>query len=653
MSSSRHPFGAAAELPLRVLHLEDTENDRELVRLSLQDAGFRCEFTYASSEREFEAALASGEFDLILSDFTLPGYHGAYALALARARIPDVPYVFLSGTIGEERAIESLKSGATDYVLKDHIERLVPAVRRALREAAERAQRKATDEALRQSEERFREMAETIQDVFWVASPDSRKLTYVSPAYEVVWQRARDRRLVSWADWIDAVMPEDRAPLAAARDDLNAGRKTRLEYRIRRPSGALRWIEERGYPILNADGEVKRIVGVAVDITERMDLQSQLIQAQKLEAIGFLAGGVAHDFNNVLSVINAYTEMLAHDQPQTPAAVEQLKEILAASRRAATLVRQLLVFSRREAMRQQTVNLNDTVRDIAKMLERLIGERIKLNLDLAPEPAWVRADAGMMEQVVANLSVNARDAMPKGGSLSISIHRETLGPERMNPKSAARPGEFVRLEVRDTGCGIPAENLDRIFEPFFTTKPDGTGLGLATVSRILQQHRGWIDVRSEIGRGTSFSIFFPAVTAERPAAAAPVGQASIEGGDETILLVEDELTVRQCAAAILQRFGYRVLEAGTSKQALDVWRNHQTEIQLLLTDLILPDRLTGLELADVLKKDRPKLKVVLTTGYLGATQNSAIAERTDIHFVHKPYDVWTLAKTIRQALAEV
>jgi two-component system, cell cycle sensor histidine kinase and response regulator CckA len=645
-----HAHPPVASRQLHVLHLEDTPTDRELIRFSLKGGGLHCEFTYADSQAEFEAAIKRRQFDLILSDFTIPGYHGSHALAFAHERCPDVPYVFVSGTIGEDRAIESLKAGATDYVLKERLDRLVPAVRRALREAAERHRRNDAIDALRASEERFREMAETIQDVFWAASPDLRRFLYVSPAYADIWQRPIDALYADAEEWLRSVEPADRSRLESVRKALQQGTAYRLDYRIRRPDGALKWIEERGYAICDSRGAVTRTLGVAADVTQRKELQEQLIQTQKIEAIGLLAGGVAHDFNNVLSVINGYAEMLLQSQELSPPVLEQLKQIYAAGRRAATLTRQLLVFSRRQAVNQQVIDLNGVIEDLIKMLGRLIGERVKIELDLARDLPRVNADSGMMEQIVMNLAVNARDAMREGGTLWIAtssvVVRESETPGN------GRPGEYVRLSVRDTGCGIPAANLPHIFEPFFTTKPtgQGTGLGLATVHAIAQQHLGWVEVESVVGNGTTFHIFLPAETRTAGVITTPTNSAIAAGSGETILLVEDEAAVRTCAAHVLSRYGYRVLQAGTGMEAVELWQRHQSEIDLLLTDVVLPDRLSGVKLAEALRAGRPELKVVLASGYRNDVNPSAIESEKGTKFINKPYDVTTLTRVVREML---
>jgi hypothetical protein len=767
--------------PLHILHLEANASDRELVRQALAEKDIACEFAYAAGKAEFAAALDKDKIDLILSDFAMPGYDCLSALALAQEKCPETPYLFVSGAIDVGRAIESLKSGATDYVLKNQLDRLSPAVRRALRDNGERARRRTaeealhqaeakfrdifenavegiyqsspqgrilevnramaricgyaspeklcasvqdlghdlhvdpprraefdrllnergevlayesrikrkdgviiwisenarvvraaqgeplyfegmvtditarrvTEDALRKSEERFRDMAEHIDDVFWIAMLDTGCWSYVSPAYEQIWGRPLAELYAQPAQWTEAIVPEDRAMFHAAREQLTHGKAYRIEYCIRRPDDALRWIEDRSYLICEPAGEMRRAVGIAVDITRRRQLERQLLQAQKMEAVGQLAGGLAHDFNNVLTIVIGYAQLLLDRETMPPDAVGPLTQIFIAGTRAANLTRQLLVFSRKQTISRQSIDLNQTVGDIFDILRRTIGEQIKLELALSPDPCLAEADAGMMEQVLMNLAVNARDAMPKGGTLAIATEHVTIDDAAAHHNAEARPGEFVCLSVRDTGCGIPQENLPRIFEPFFTTKDasHGTGLGLAMVFGIIKQHEGWIELESTVGAGTCFRILLPAM----PSAAAvpelrPAKMAAAGGGSETLLLVEDEPSVREFAAAVLRSHGYRVLQACSGIDALEVWKWHGPRIALLVTDLVLPDGLGGVDLAARLRKEKPALRVVLTSGYANESFGDGFQPPTGMHFIGKPYKPQGLAQAVRDAL---
>ncbi|MFA6960991.1 MAG: response regulator [Opitutaceae bacterium] len=639
--------------PLRILHLEDKSFDQELVRRALLNKGIDCEFVYVRSKAEFETALSREKFGLILSDFTIPGYDGSAALTLAQATCPEVPFVFVSGTIGEDRAIESLKNGAIDYVLKSNLERLQPAVLRALREAHEHTMAAAALAALRRSEERFREMAERIGSVFYSIDLHTGHHSYVSPAYEQIWGLAATALYAQPDQWITAVVIEDRPAVLGAYAQLARGMEHSIEYRIRRPDGTLRWIEDRGYLIHEPDGNMKRAVGVATDITRRHQLEAQLRQAQKMEAVGQLAGGVAHDFNNILTVVIGWARLLLNRESMPPDAIGPLTEIFNAGNRAANLTRQLLVFSNKQTIERQTIDLNHITGEISEMLRRLIGEHITLNLVQSPLPCLAEADAGMIEQVLMNLAVNARDAMPRGGTLTISTGTIVVDEVSARCHPGAHAGNFACLNVSDTGCGIAPENLQKIFEPFFTTKEpgQGTGLGLAMVAGIVKQHQGWIELESTRDVGTRFRILLPAASvADSGTVTIPSSPEAVGGGSETILLVEDEPTVREFAVAVLNSHGYRVLQACSGMDALEVWRRHASRITLLVTDLVMPDGLSGVELAVRLRREKPGLKVVLTSGYSNGTTSGEFQPPADMYFVQKPYKPQALAQAVRTTL---
>ncbi|HVU35192.1 MAG TPA: response regulator [Opitutaceae bacterium] len=385
---------------------------------------------------------------------------------------------------------------------------------------------------------------------------------------------------------------------------------------------------------------------------DRKHIEEQLRQAQKLETIGQLAGGIAHDFNNVLCVINGRTSLLLEDPTVPPAARDSLKEIYTAGARAAALTRQLLFFSRRQAINLVPVNVNKVIEELAKMLGRLIGEHIRLDLELGAEVPPIEADAGMMEQILINLAVNARDAMPRGGRLVIATNPIVLSRDDVRDRPSARAGEFVCLQVADNGCGIPPEIMPRIFEPFFTTKGEGrgTGLGLSTVFGIVGQHHGWIDVSSRVNAGTRFSLYLPANRRCEPSAILFEPEQKVPGGNETILVVEDETSVREFAVAALQLHGYRVLQATSGRDAIDVWQRHDQAVHLLLTDMVMPDDVTGPELAAAMLAGNPALRVIFTSGYTPEMMVEVFAASKGKRFLHKPYQPRTLALAVREAL---
>jgi PAS domain S-box-containing protein len=389
-----------------------------------------------------------------------------------------------------------------------------------------------------------------------------------------------------------------------------------------------------------------------VDITERLNLEAQLRHAQKLESIGQLAAGVAHDFNNILTIIQGHTDRLVTRCAEQPDVAEPLKLVSTAAKRASNLTQQLLTFSRKQKMQARVLDLNKIISNLGKMLQRLIGDDITLETSLEAALPAIEADTGMIEQIIMNLSVNARDAMPKGGRLRIVTALATIDDTYVQLHPEAQPGQFARLSVTDNGTGMNKETLSRIFEPFFTTKEvgKGTGLGLATVYGIVKQHNGWIDVESEPGVGSTFIIHLPAssksfdTTFERGPQ-----KAAVKGGHETILLVEDEPVLRELASVILKDYQYEVLEAGTGAEALKIWDQHEGRIDLLLTDMVMPEGMTGRELAEKLQLRKPDLRIIYTSGYSADAMGNESGLQ-DAMFLQKPYAPPLLAKTVRECL---
>jgi two-component system, cell cycle sensor histidine kinase and response regulator CckA len=389
------------------------------------------------------------------------------------------------------------------------------------------------------------------------------------------------------------------------------------------------------------------------DITSRLNLEAQLRQSQKMESVGQLAAGVAHDFNNMLTIIQGHAGMLLVKPNLPPDLSESAQAVLFAAERAAGLTRQLLMFSRKNVMQSKLLDLREVVSHMTKMLQRLIGETISLQFRAPAEISLVQGDVGMIEQVVMNLAVNGRDAMPKGGTLSITTEQVVIDESQLHTHPDARLGEFVCVRVTDTGSGMDAATRDRIFEPFFTTKEvgKGTGLGLATVYGIMKQHDGWIEVVSEVGQGSTFSIFFPTRSKpveSRTEATAPAP--AVRGGKETILVVEDEPVLRELAQVILHDCGYKILEAKSGREALQLWERHQDGIDLLLTDMVMPEGVSGMDLAERLLAAKPDLKVIFASGYSMDDVGAAFVSKGRASFLQKPYTHLSLAKAVRDCL---
>ena len=511
-------------------------------------------------------------------------------------------------------------------------------------------ERKLAVENLQRSEEKFRQLAENIQEVFWITDTAKHRMEYVSPAYEKIWGRTCESLYAAPLTWIDAIHPEDRDRVLVAAREQQAEGTYDMEYRILRPDKAIRWIHDRAFPIRGEDGSVSRIVGTAEDITQRKRIEEQFRQVQKMEGIGQLAGGVAHDFNNILAVIQMQSELLRMGLAQSQVA----DEISATVQRAAALTRQLLLFSRQQVFQPSDMDLSESVASTTRMLKRILGETIKMQVRLASQPLFVHADPGMLDQILLNLVVNARDAMINGGQLIVETAAVEFDELAVLQSPQNRLGSFVSLSVSDTGTGIPPEVLPKIFEPFFTTKGvgKGTGLGLATVFGIVQQHQGWVNVYSELGQGTTFRIYLPRL--QTPAGQQPTRTAAtpLPRGDEMLLLVEDDSSLRASVKHALSQLGYRVLEASTGRKAIEAWNSNKTEIRLVLTDLVMPDGMTGKELGERLVADNPRLKVVYMSGYSAEVIGKDFTLQEGTNFLTKPFEASKLAHTIRKNLSE-
>ncbi len=439
------------------------------------------------------------------------------------------------------------------------------------------------------------------------------------------------------------LLPEDIRELV--RDCLATG-PSLVRHETRTGGRALTW---SFHPVLQSQA----VHCYVEDITTRLSLEAQLRQSQKMESVGQLAAGVAHDFNNMLTVIQGHAGMLLSKTSLPCALLDSAQAIFYAAERAAGLTRQLLVFSRKNVMQVELLDLREVVGNLSRMLERLLGETITLHFRPPDQVPLIRADNCMIEQVVMNLAVNARDAMPKGGTLSIRLEAVEVDTTYVQAHPEAQAGPAVCLRMTDTGCGMDAATLARIFEPFFTTKEvgKGTGLGLATVYGIVKRHGGWIEVASEVGWGTTFAIFLPASTGPVEAQAPAKAPASeVTTGTETILVVEDEPVLRDMAHVILEDCGYKILEAPSGRKAIDVWNQHSGAIDLLLTDMVMPEGISGMDLAQRLQANNPKLKIVFASGYSMDDLDTTFLRQGNAAFLQKPYTHATLAKAVRDCL---
>jgi PAS domain S-box-containing protein len=630
-----------------VLLVEDSENDAALVLRELRRGGFDVAFERVESREAMSEALdRSPPWDLIISDYSLPTFDAPGAVALVRGRDFDIPIIIVSGTIGEETAVTALKSGAQDFIVKHRMARLVPAVERELREAEARRTRKATEQALHVSETRFRRLAES--GVIGIVVGDvAGPVVDANEAFLTMVGYTRDDVVAGVVDLNAMTPPEWAHANAAAVEHLKGrgfSRPWEKEY-IRKDGTRVPAL----VAVASLDGT--QTMSISLNLSERKRLEDQVRRSQKMEAIGTLAGGIAHDFNNLLSVILTYTGLILDGLPQGDSTRADLEEVKKAGDRAADLTRQLLAFSRQQMLTPRVLDLNQVVLGMERMLKRLLGADIQLSLLTAQTVGKVHADPGQIEQVILNLVVNARDAMPEGGNLSVETENVELDAEYAAQHIDVAPGPYVMIAVTDTGVGMDGSTLAHIFEPFFTTKEKGkgTGLGLSTVFGIVRQSGGHLWVYSELGRGTTFKVYIPRTDRRVDAPSASSPPPATLRGPETVLIVEDEDQVRAVMRAVLRRYGYNVLEAGNGGEAFLICERYTAKIHLLVTDVVMP-RMSGRELAERLGPMRPEMKVLYVSGY---TENSIVHHGVldaGVAFLQKPITPEALARRVRELL---
>jgi PAS domain S-box-containing protein len=630
---------------VRIVILEDSAPDAELSVRELRRNGFEPQVVLVEREQEFREALGAFKPDLILADSVLPHFSGTRGLEIAREIAPDVPVVFVSGTLGEEKAVELFKAGATDYVPKHQISRLGPVIERALREAEERRKNE-------QSERRLVEQGRLLDlahEAILVRDWESGKVTYWNPSAERVYGWSAEEALGR------DISPEifgdlaDREPIIEA---LIAKGSWQGNLRQKHKNGSGIIVDGRVTLIRDPAGNPKSVLIINTDVTAQKRLEAQLLRTQRLESIGTLASGIAHDLNNILAPILMSASILREDDLPEEVRETMLTTIESSAQRGAEIVKQVLTFARGSQGEWVPIQLSHLLAEIQRFAQETFPKDIVILNDVSRDLWPVNGDATQIHQVLLNLCINARDAMPKGGQLTLEAENFVMDDSYASMLEGAQPGNYVLVKVSDTGCGIAPELAGRIFDPFFTTKEagKGTGLGLSTVAGILKGHGGIISVNSAPGIGTTFEVYFPAVVEARVLQSGPPQPVPL-GGGELILVVDDEAPIRRMASSLLEAKNYRVITASNGTEGVAAYVAHRQEIAAVITDVTMPV-MDGIALTHALRQINPEVRVIISTGRCEETKISGLESLEVCALLMKPYTSKTLLRTLGEALGK-
>jgi PAS domain S-box-containing protein len=641
---------------LNILMVEDSEDDATLIERKLRKNGYNLNLKRAEDRKQMERAIKENKWDLIISDYILPRFSGREALKLAQEKLDGVPLILVSGKIGETVAVEMLKQGASDFVMKDNLTRLPNAVKHALKDAQMVKEKRKTDEELKKMVFRYKLLSKNISDIIWTIDKD-KKFTYVSPSILKITGYKTHELLNKQPE--EVLVPEHRQIVLDAFDQVKEIIKNRkfselpkneLEVKLICKNGSVIWTGTKVSVLLDQEKKLLGFLGVTRDITGRKKIEVQSLEMQKMEALGTLAGGIAHDFNNILMPVIINSELLLSEASQNTTQHLYLEQILEAGKRGKALIKQILTYSRHSDLEKKTMDVVPLVKDFIPFLKPSLPSNIRVEQAFASSHYIVNADQVQIQQVLMNLFQNARDAIGnEDGTIHLQVSEIRINPENQALYPGLEPGPYVDISVKDTGCGIDRENVKRVFDPFFTTKrPEkGSGMGLPVSMRIIKNHQGHITFSSEIDKGSSVHVYLP--LSENPPMIQECEDESIPGGTEKLMLVEDEKEVALNLKNMLGKLGYKVTAAHQPQKALRMLREEKKAFDLMIVDQVMSG-MTGIQLVHELRQLEIHIPVILISGYLepGHTQKAKAAGIEKL--MVKPIHTRDMAQAIRNIL---